>query len=569
MGKSPFSGRLSQEAEDIITLGELLKHQREEEQRRRVDAIVASSLTVGEKIREIRKLDAGAGQEPQEEEGQRTRPLRYRLPALADILKKPHSRLPYLSFLFGDYRRVVTFGKLTGVLERVYFLPDVRPGRAVPPFLNQELKQWAAELSGVISEGLEDSWGYLHKLEYNLLVVAGQLCEKILSINFSLFNYRDPYLINKLRSLEALFLLFHYQETYQAVLRSSLQQIGKNDTRVGEKYQRAVELIHKILDVHGSTPSLYNVILGLNMLKYRRYLTIGDLLCTDLGELINTRDFACPARVKERIRALVEAGRRRLEELRSELEKTNRVKAFLCLDDSGGVSFEPLRELYEGLWSEAEGYSFTADSEDMLAFLPRFFDGVDRTFGRLLNGQIEIEEVGVVTLFTHDFFQLEFLRLRKVAGRMAGYHEEKLSRSRFLDLQHSAKGIESGEAEILRQVNEGIEVLLETARRVETLLNTRRTGRGLPAPPLDPTVLHGKRFSVPYEKKRIVSSGTLHGRTVVEALTDFVGLCLTAAVFYHYLPIYTPLEQEAQHDKELRAQLEILNRLAGPQPLGG
>ena len=53
---------------------------------------------------------------------------------------------------------------------------------------------------------------------------------------------------------------------------------------------------------------MYNIILGLNMLKHRRYLTMNDLLCTDLGELINTRDFACPPKVKERIREIERLG---------------------------------------------------------------------------------------------------------------------------------------------------------------------------------------------------------------------------------------------------------------------
>ena len=57
MGKSPSTGRLSSEAEDIITLGQLLKRSRNEERRRSVDGNVASSLTVREKIQEIQNPD--------------------------------------------------------------------------------------------------------------------------------------------------------------------------------------------------------------------------------------------------------------------------------------------------------------------------------------------------------------------------------------------------------------------------------------------------------------------------------------------------------------------------------
>ena len=123
MAKSASSGRLGPEAEDIIALGQLLKQQRDEERRRAVNAIAASGLSVREKIQEIQKLDAGGRQEIDgENEGtQRTRPLRYRVPALIDILKKPYARIPYLSYLFGDYRRILSFGKVTQVFTPVWF----------------------------------------------------------------------------------------------------------------------------------------------------------------------------------------------------------------------------------------------------------------------------------------------------------------------------------------------------------------------------------------------------------------------------------------------------------------
>jgi hypothetical protein len=569
MSKSARSGRLSPEAEDIITLGQLLKRQRNEERRIAVDEIVASVLTVREKIQEIHKLDAGGTQSIEGEDAgaRRTRPLRYRVPALIDILKKPYAKLPYFAYLFGDYRRILSFGKFTLVFTPVRILPDVKLSQAVPLLLSRELRQWAAELSEIVTLGLEDGWHYLRKIEYNLLVVMKQLCEKILSINFNLFDYKDPNLLNKLRSLEALFLVFHYRESYQELLHSSLRQIVRNDPRVGDKYDTAVDLIHKLLHNDGSTPSLYNIILGLNMLKYRRYLSLRDLLCTDLGELINTKDFACPPDVKEKIKALVADGRRRLAELRSHQEKTKKLKTFLTLEESGEVSFDPLRIFYDQANSLGGESAFAADSEDILRFAPRFFDTFDRTFAPLLNGQTDLEKVGAVTLFTHDFFQLEFLRIRRIAGRVWDYSEDELPRTRFLDLQHSTKGIQSLEAEILKQVNEGLEVIFEMAKKVETILNTRRKSGGRTTGPLDPMILHGKNFSISHGKRSILSTGVLNGKTVVEALTYFVGICFTVAVFYHFPPVYGPLEEEPRNSKELRSELEILSRLAGPEPL--
>jgi hypothetical protein len=281
--------------------------------------------------------------------------------------------------------------------------------------------------------------------------------------------------------------------------------------------------------------------------------------------LINARAFACPPEVKERISALIADGRKRLEQLRKQQETTKRIKSFLTLDDAAGVSFEPLRNLYEQQQIGVPGYLLAADTEDVVRLAPRLFDILDRTYAPLLNGQIDIEEIGAVTLFTHDFFQLEFLRIRRITGRVWDSGEEKIPLSRILDLQHSAKGIKETEAEILRQVNEAVEVLLEIANKVETVLKTSSTSRAQVSGPLGPMVLHGKKFSIPHKNRRIVSTGVLRDKPIIAALHDFVGLCFTIAVFWHYLPIYSPLEEAPRLSKELTAQLEVLNRLSGPQ----
>ena len=112
-------------------------------------------------------------------------------------------------------------------------------------------------------------------------------------------------------------------------------------------------------------------------------------------------------------------------------------------------------------------------------------------------------------------------------------------------------------------------MIFEMAKKVETILGTRKKRGGRPTGPLDPMILHGKSFSIPHGKRRILSAGVLNGKTVVEALTYFVSICFTIAVFFHYPPVYDPLEREPQNSKELKSQLEILSRLAGPQSISG
>jgi hypothetical protein len=55
-------------------------------------------------------------------------------------------------------------------------------------------------------------------------------------------------------------------------------------------------LVKMVLTKDGTMPSLYNYFLGLNMLKYRRYLTMNDLIREDAGPVVDSTEFDCPLR---------------------------------------------------------------------------------------------------------------------------------------------------------------------------------------------------------------------------------------------------------------------------------
>jgi hypothetical protein len=568
LAMSASSGNTSREVEAYITLGRLLGKEREDDAWEAIDQIVSSSLSVQEKIQAIQELDAKSAKEPAKEnkESQRTIPFKYRLPALFDILKKPFTRISYFSYLFGDYRRTLAFGKVNRILDPVLFPPDVKLNPEVPVFLTNYPKPWATDLSKTLEIVLEDSWHYLQKIEYNLLVVLKQLCDKIASINFSLFNYKDRNLLNKLKSLETLFLVLHYHPYYYELLLNSLKQVTNKDMRLRDQYEGIINLVNNLLQSDCSVPSLYNFLVGLNMLKYRRFLTLDDLVYKDLGELINTKEFACTPDIKKKISDTIIEGRRRLSMLHETQQKTKKLKASLCFDQSGEVSFDQLQHFYDQVDILDEARSFQTDQQNIMALVPHLFNIFDRTFYPLLNGHVQLADVGKVTLFTHDFFQLDFLRIRQVAEKLGGLASgyDSFPRDRFLELQYSSKGMSSVEADIIKNINEGMDIISEIGTKVETIIITRRDTPSETSGPLDPMILRGKNFSLPHENRMIFSSAILDGKSVLEALSYVVSIYLTIAVFLHYPTIYDLLQGETQVSKDLRSELEILNRLAGP-----
>lgn len=77
MALSGSSGKTGREAEAYIFLGRLLGKKQEEDERRAVDQIVSSNLSVQEKF-------------------------------------KPFTKASYIPYLFSNYRRILAFGKRPG-----------------------------------------------------------------------------------------------------------------------------------------------------------------------------------------------------------------------------------------------------------------------------------------------------------------------------------------------------------------------------------------------------------------------------------------------------------------------
>ena len=501
------------------------------------------NLSIQEKIKRIREIDQSGEEHPDKEkilQGRKTvirrdRKRKWVKKARADI-KASHNPRYYLSFLFKEYRKVREFGKRTHIFVSVLFPPAVR--------LN------------------------LHKIDYNLISVLKRLCQKINSTNFKLLNYKDKKLINRLRSLEELFLTLQYRPEYPEKIISALDTVLNKDPDFEADPKNMPGLVRKILAKEVMLPSLYNFLLGLNMLKYNRFFTLAELMRRNSGEIIDSSDFDCEPKIYDKIQSYIEESTQNLLLLHKKKREILKLRVFLPTNENGEADFSRLQFFYDAFQSENK-YQYVKDKENIVLFAPRFLRLFVHTFEHLLNGKVQFSQVGKVEIFSNVFFQIELSKLPYLIEKMEklAFSYPTFSRSRYLLIKSANAGAIAIEAELMQIIEECLDYLLGIGKKLSGVLGLREK-IGKPegkSEPLDPIALRGKPFSLPYEENIIKSRTLINGRTVLEALTMAISMSFLAGIFFIDQNTTSLLIREQEIDQKMRSKLEILERIADPE----
>jgi hypothetical protein len=499
----------------------------------------------------------------------REQPLRHRLSVLQGLIKIPCSRVPYFTFIFRHYRKIKEFGKKTHILYSIVFPPGFRLNPNLPSFFTKTLQLQARDLLKVAYVTLDQGWSVLGKADYNLVVVLKQLCERILAANIKPSSPRDRNIIDKLRSVETVFLVLHYDSEFQKSIIEAIQRVLLRDPRYKDEYEQAPELVRKILTQEASLPSLYNLLLGLNMLKYRRLLSLQNILCTTLGNIVNTEEFACQSGVQAKIDGYVEETTTKMSELGEQKNELRRIQKFLPMTDSGEVDFALLKHLYESGTQTSKGFDFANDQENVMVFAPRLIRIFDRTFYPLLYSKVVLSKLGRMSVFSQSFFQAEFPKIRQLIGRLEkhGFTFRNLTRNRYLQLKDQSFSAVTTEFEVIRLIEEGLDSLLAMGKKLAKILTTRRDGSGERSSPLEPVVLQGKSFSLPFRGRTIRSNNLLNGKSVEEALSFASSICFLTPVFFQDQNALDLLGRESEINREIQSHLHALRRIADPESL--
>jgi len=559
---------IEKEADDNIALGRLLRIERGELKKKAVERVLTTDLSIPQKIDKIKEIDEKQEAQEIERVVQRAylQAVRRQFVRIRDSIKAPQTSIPYLRYMFRERRRIHAFGRKTHVLETPFLPPGIRTNRNLRNFLVRELQNWSADISHRLDLITEHGWLHLTPLQYNLIVLLKSLADKCLAFDFIHLNYRDRNLIDKMKRIERLFLMLHYRPQYvESILDSILTVYGKQ--RRGEEGKETRSLAVRMLAEDVTLPSLYNCIVGLNMVKHRRFLTLSELMRPGLGEAVNTRDFNCSLEVRQRIDTYVQSSLESIKKLHSQLHEVRRLNSYLRYDEQGLVDSSNLDRLYEKMVPADEG-DFQTDQANVLLFAQRLFDAFYTTFLSLLNGRVQIGGVGRTAVFSRSFYEMEMARLGSIIEKLkkGPFHFSKFPLSQYLQVKEAKIGAIGNEMELIQLVDEGIACLADLGKSLVRVLGSS-TGKpeNQPEQPLEPVIFQGKPYSIPHAEQRIRDRTYLAGKTVSEALVDAVSLCFTMGMLFRDRFVFFVLGSAGRYEAELQAQLRLMKNLLDPE----
>jgi len=558
---------IEKEADDNIALGRLLRKDREEEKTKAVERILSTDLRIPQKIEKIQEIDEKEGEEV-ERIVQRAylQAVRRRFVKIRDAVKASQKSVSYLPYLLKERKRVREFGKETHVLETRFLPPGIRVNRELRDYFVRSLQNWAAGLSPRLNLITEQGWLHLTPLQYNLVVLLKALTDKLLVFDFVHLNYRDRNLIDKVKRIESLFLMLHYRPEYVDSILSSVLTVYKKQGKKEEEGSETRNLAVRILTKEASLPSLYNCIVGFNMVKNRCFLTLADLMQPGLGETVSSKEFNCSADVRQRIDAYVQKSLDSIKKLHSQLHEVRRLNSYLGYDDQGNIDTGNLRRLYRKTVGEDEG-DYDVDQENVLLFAQRLFQAFYSTFLPLLNGKVQIGGIGRAAVFSRSFYELEMARLEAVVEKLkkGPFHFSNFPLSQYLQVKEARIGAIRNEGELIQLIDEGIAGLADLGKSLAKVLGSGvGTLKAEKVEPLELVIFQGKPYSLPYAEQRIRDRSYLEGKTVSEALSDAVSLCFTAGMLFRDRFVFFFLGNERRYEMELQAQMKFLKNLMDP-----
>jgi len=558
---------IEKEADDNIALGRLLRKDREEEKTKAVERILSTDLRIPQKIEKIQEIDEKEGEEV-ERIVQRAylQAVRRQFVKIRDAVKVPQKSVSYLPYLFKERKRVREFGKETHVLETRFLPPGIRVNRELRDYFVRSLQNWAADLSPRLNLITEQGWLHLTPLQYNLVVLLKALTDKLLVFDFVHLNYRDRNLIDKVKRIESLFLMLHYRPEYVDSVLSSVLTVYKKQGKKEEEGSETRNLAVRILTKEASLPSLYNCIVGFNMVKNRCFLTLADLMRPGLGETVSSKEFNCSADVRQRIDAYVQKSLDSIKKLHSQLHEVRRLNSYLGYDDQGNIDTGNLRRLYRKTVDEDEG-DYDVDQENVLLFAQRLFQAFYSTFLPLLNGKVQIGGIGRAAVFSRSFYELEMARLGAVVEKLkkGPFHFSNFPLSQYLQVKEARIGAIGNEGELIQLIDEGIAGLADLGKSLAKVLGSGvGTLKAEKVEPLELVIFQGKPYSLPYAEQRIRDRSYLEGKIVSEALSDAVSLCFTAGMLFRDRFVFFFLGNERRYEMKLQAQTKFLKNLMDP-----
>jgi|GEM_PF-3409380 len=482
-------------------------------------------------------------------------------------IKQSLKRNTFLHFILSDMPKIRRFYRRSHLVKSTYLPPRIRINKNVIAPFSAQIQRDALELTRILKSILQVAWFHIEKRDYNLIVQFNELCKKIIATTFPLLDYNDARLIDKLRSLEILYITCLYKSRYPEIIKSSVIHILEKYPEWDIGHIRISGMIERLLSQDISRPTLYGFFVGLNMIKYHRFFEFKELFVSDMPSIINTFDFDCSDKVKTEINTHIDKMLKNLLSLLKEREETNRLKRFLPLIDDDTFNFKALQEFYDKGGGD-ENRSFSQDKENAILFVLNFYETFMRFFGKLLNGELQLETGERAEIFSFDLFQIEIDKMKALLKKLGKYKYSypNLPMGDFMKMKASTKVGSSPEVEIVQASLELKDISLSIAHKLIDIERKHSPSLSLEgeseSTPLDASVSSKRSLIIPHWNKRIQEPAPLRGESIFKTILDIITLSLLMGAFFQDDQLKIMLIKSNRINAEIQRTRSILERIS-------
>ncbi|MFP4383670.1 MAG: hypothetical protein ACLFST_02050 [Spirochaetia bacterium] len=579
MRKKEDTASIQNEAQSLIELGRLLKRKRSAEKQAQIEKIIHSKRHTDEKIAEIHRLDEEAVQENKPREEQKINRFGSREKTENKIIKRKliirnrHSvkQLPsyngFFQYLFSDFRKIKEFGVRHRLLTSSIIPGKLKINRNAGVLLTKSLKPTSRELLPLLNRCIDEGWKFLTKTNYNLIVLMKELTEKVSSASFNSYRQaRSRNLLDRFMELENLFICLYYRDDYPRRVIDSLEDVIGNLSEGMAKAEEGGMQVRRILFPDITLPSLTNFLLILNMIKFRKFITVKDLINTKAGKVVDSTRFDCSRSIQAKINSMINDIKHEVLLLYRKEREVKELKSFVPMGSDKMLDFTPLKRIYEG--GGGTDHHFEQDKDKILHFVPRFNYAFTAVFGNLLAGKINTENIGLVRIFKEVFFNRELDRLIRTAEKIEqlAFKSPVFPKKRYIQVRKDRSEAITVEVEILQLIDECILIYRELMEKLAEIIRRDKsdTDRQL-STPVDPVYLEKDNFSIPFAYSIILDNPVCSGKTVRHSISGIVSVLLLYLL--HLDDSYTKnmVNRDQEIRRDINTKLEVLERLCEPE----
>lgn len=482
-------------------------------------------------------------------------------------IKLKFNKNSIIHFLFFDLKKIRKFFKRSKIIRSSYIPPRIRLDKEMLNNFGIQLQKDAIELTRVLKPILKIAWFHLDKREYNLINQFNELCKRCISINFPLLNFNDENLLDKVRIFEKHYIACLYKARYPEIIKSCVIYILEKYPNWDAAPSRIAYLIDILLSQDITRPTLYNFILALNMIKYRRFFEFRELFSSSFNHVINNFDFDCGDKIKTEINAHIDKTLNNLLSLLKEREEINKFKRFLPLNDDDSFDFKVIEDFYEEA-NSADNLSFSADKENAILLVVNFFETFLRIYGKFLNGPIEVDNADKVEIFSFDYFQFEIDKIKFLLKKLSKYKYSypRLSIDEFMQFKAAQKVGSSPEVEIVQALLELKDISIAIAQKLIEIERKHNPALAhddsTELKSLNPSDVLGHGLVIPHWNKNIRSPQFLQGQSIFKVTLDAISLCLLMGILLYDDEIKLTVIKSNRINSEIQRNKKILERIA-------